>query len=41
MFYDLIEEYDLYKLLDSSSEMKNSTGKEIYDELIKNLHLSV
>ena len=35
MFYDLIEEYDLYKLLDSSFEMKNSTGKEIYDKLIK------
>ena len=35
MFYDLIEEYDLYKLLDSSFEIKNSTGKEIYDKLIK------
>ncbi|BAK80892.1 penicillin-binding transpeptidase domain-containing protein [Candidatus Arthromitus sp. SFB-rat-Yit] len=35
MFYDLVKEYDLYKLLDNQNEMKSRSGKEIYDELIK------
>lgn len=35
MFYDLIKEYNLYELLDNSSEMKGSSGQEIYNELIK------
>ena len=33
VFYDLIKEYDLYKLLDESTLDSNSTGKEIYDSL--------
>ncbi len=35
IFYDLIDEYGLYKLLPNADEMKNKTGKEIYTELLK------
>lgn len=34
IFYDLIEEYDLYKLLDNSSDMKDKSGEEVYNELL-------
>lgn len=35
IFYDLIKEYDLYKLLDNASDMRDKSGEEIYNELLK------
>lgn len=34
IFYDLVKQYDLYKLL-GDDNLKKSSGKELYDELLK------
>ena len=35
IFYDLVKEYDLYKIL-GNDDLKGKSGKEVYNELIKN-----